>query len=93
MHAFFLSIIQRINKQYNNLLNDQSGTGEEGSGFMARWGWVYSTKQVADFQNISVAATFEMAVVEYLNTLAYLKDYNKDKDNQYRKWQLQQRLK
>ena len=60
---------------------------------MERWGWVYSTKQVADFQNISVNAAFELSVVEYLNTLAYLKDYNKDKENQYRKWSLQQRLK
>jgi hypothetical protein len=93
VYAFFLSIIQRINKQYNNLLNDESAASTEGSGFMARWGWVYSTKQVADFQNISVNAAYDLAVVEYLNTLAYLKDYNKDKDQQYKKWQLQQRLK
>jgi hypothetical protein len=60
---------------------------------MARWGWVYSTKQVADFQNISVAEAFDLKVVEYLNTLAYLKDYNKDKELQYKKWSLQQKLK
>jgi hypothetical protein len=87
-----LSIVQRINKQYNNLLNDKSGSSEEGSGFMARWGWVFSTKQVADFQNISVNAAFEMSVVEYLNTLAYLKDYNKDKELQYKKWSLQNKI-
>ena len=91
--CFFLSIIQRVNKRYHNLLSNESGTSEEGSGFMARWGWIYSTKQVADFQNISVNAAFELVVVEYLNTLAYLKDYNKDKEQQYKKWQLQQRLK
>ena len=93
MYAFFLSIIQRINKQYHNLLSDQSGTSGEGSPFMERWGWVHSTKQVADFQNISVNDAFELKVVEYLNTLAYLKDYNKHKDLEYKKWSLQAKLK
>lgn len=60
---------------------------------MARWGWVFSTKQVADFQNITVNEGYEMKVIEYLNTLAYLKDYNKDKEAQLKKWQLQQKMK
>jgi hypothetical protein len=60
---------------------------------MARWGWVFSTKQVADFNNITVNDAYDLRVIEYLNTLAYLKDYNKHKDNEYKKWQLQQRLK
>ena len=60
---------------------------------MARWGWVFSTKQVADFQNIKVNEAYDLGVVEYLNTLAYLKDLNKDKEAQYKKWSLQQRLK
>jgi hypothetical protein len=93
LYAFFLSIIQRINKQYNNLLNGESGDGEEGSGFMARWGWVFSTKQVADFQNITVNEAYDLRVIEYLNTLAYLKDYNKDKEAQFKKWSLQTRTK
>jgi hypothetical protein len=88
-----LSIIQRINKQYHNLLNGESKDGGEGSPFMARWGWVFSTKQVADFQNITVNEGYELRVIEYLNTLAYLKDLNKDKEAQYKKWQLQQKLK
>ena len=60
---------------------------------MERWGWVFSTKQVADFQNITVNEGYELRVIEYLNTLAYLKDLNKDKEAQYKKWQLQQKLK
>jgi hypothetical protein len=60
---------------------------------MARWGWVFSTKQVADFQNITVNEGYELRVIEYLNTLAYLKDLNKDKEAQLKKWQLQQKLK
>jgi hypothetical protein len=88
-----LSIIQRINKQYHNLLNAEQGDGGEGSPFMARWGWVFSTKQVADFQNITVNEAYDLRVIEYLNTLAYLKDYNKDKEAQYKKWSLQTRTK
>jgi hypothetical protein len=60
---------------------------------MARWGWVFSTKQVADFNNITINEAYDLRVIEYLNTLAYLKDYNKHKDNEYKKWQLHQRLK
>jgi len=93
VYAFFLSTIQRINKQYHNLLNSEQGTGGEGSPFMERWGWVFSTKQVADFSNITVNQTYDLNVIEYLNTLAYLKDYNKHKDNEYKKWSLQTKLK
>ena len=88
-----MSTIQRINKQYNNLLNPEQGAGGEGSPFMERWGWVFSTKQVADFSNITVNQTYDLNVIEYLNILAYLKDYNKHKDNEYKKWQLQAKLK
>jgi hypothetical protein len=93
VHAFFLSTIQRINRNYHNLLNGEQDSGGEGSPFMARWGWVFSTKQVADFNNITVNDAYDLRVIEYLNTLAYLKDYNKHKDNEYKKWQLQQKLK
>lgn len=58
---------------------------------MERYGWLYSTKQVADWHNITVNEAFALGVVEYLNTLAYLKDYNKDKEIQYKKWELQNR--
>jgi len=60
---------------------------------MARWGWVFSTKQVADFQNITVNEAYDLRVIEYLNTLAYLKDYNKDKEAQYKKWAFQAKAK
>jgi len=40
-----------------------------------------------------VNQTYDLNVIEYLNTLAYLKDYNKHKDNEYKKWSLQTKLK
>lgn len=60
----FLSIIQRVNKQYYNLLNSEQGDGAESSPFMARWGWIYSTKQVADFNNITVNEAYDLRVRE-----------------------------
>jgi hypothetical protein len=58
---------------------------------MERWGWVLSTKEVADFENIAVSQAYALPVIQYLNTLAYLKDLNKAKEAQYKKWELQQR--
>jgi hypothetical protein len=88
-----LSTIQRINKQYHNLLNKEQGSSGESSPFMERWGWVYSTKGVADFNNITLNDAYELRVIEYLNTLAYLKDFDKHKDLEYKKWSLQTKLK
>jgi len=60
---------------------------------MERWGWVHSTKQVADFENITVSEAYNLKVIQYLNTLAYLKDYNKHKEAEFKKWELQHRNK
>lgn len=58
---------------------------------MERWGWVYSTKQVADFENISVTQAYNLPVIHYLNNLAYLKDYNKYQEAKYKEWELRQK--
>lgn len=57
---------------------------------MAKWGWIHSTKQVADFENITLTEGYKLNVIHYLNTLAYLKDYNKQKDLDYKKWEKKQ---
>ncbi len=58
---------------------------------MERWGWVLSTKQVADFENITVTEAYKLKIIHYLNILAYLKDYNKNEEQKYKKWELQQK--
>jgi hypothetical protein len=93
LYAFFLSIIQRINRNYHNLFTGEQSVDGEGSPFMARWGWVFQTKQVADFNNIKVNEAYDLRVIEYLNCLAYLKDYNKHKEFEYKKWEFQARAK
>lgn len=60
---------------------------------MERWGWVASTKEVADFENCTVTEAYKMPIIQYLNSLAYLKDLNKYKDAQYKKWELQHKNK
>jgi hypothetical protein len=59
---------------------------------MGKWGWVHSTKQVADFENINLTEGYKLNVIHYLNTLAYLKDYNKQKEQDYKKWEKKQNL-
>jgi hypothetical protein len=52
---------------------------------MRDFGWQYSTKIVADHENIKVDDAYELIIIQYLNTLSYLKakaDYDKE---QYRK--------
>jgi hypothetical protein len=58
---------------------------------MERWGWVHSTKQVADFENISVSQAYNLPVIQYLNDLAYLKDYNKYQEAKIKQWELRQK--
>jgi hypothetical protein len=89
LYGFFLSTIQGINKRYHNLFRHETGNEGGGTAFMERWGWVNSTKQVAEFEGITVSAAYNMNIIPYLNTLAYLKDYNKYKEAEHKKWQLQ----
>lgn len=56
---------------------------------MGRWGWVVSAKEVADFENCTVTEAYKLPIIQFLNTLAYLKDYNKYKELQYKQWELQ----
>lgn len=56
---------------------------------MERWGWVHNTKQVADFENITIIQAYQLPIIQYLNDLAYLKDYNKYQDLKYKQWELQ----
>lgn len=44
-----------------------------GSRFTEYYGWQYCTKLVADYENITVSQAYELPIIHYLNTLAYLK--------------------
>lgn len=40
---------------------------------MQRYGWHYTTEQVAAYMRISLSEAWDLPTVEYLNAVAYLK--------------------
>ncbi len=60
---------------------------------MERWGWISSTKEVAEFERITMTDAYKLKIVHYLNSLAYLKDFNKYKEAQYKQWELRHKQK
>ena len=40
---------------------------------MREYGWIYQTKLVADHEKISLAESFELSTINFLNDLAYIK--------------------
>ena len=48
---------------------------------MQYFGWQYSTKLIAEYENCRVTEAYEMSTIECLNILSYLK-YKKDFDNE-----------
>ena len=61
---------------------DDTGQSERGgSKFMHYFGWQYSTKLVAEYENCTVTEAYELSTIECLNILSYLKaknDYDKE---------------
>jgi hypothetical protein len=90
--AFFLSCNARIHQQYSNLFGADDEHNANNNTFFKHWGWHYSSKLVADHENISLDSAYKLKIVHYLNTLAYLKDYNKYQNSLHKKWQMDQRL-
>lgn len=79
--CFFLQTLSRFNATYPGLFDkpdDREGSEEGASGipddkFNKRYGWIFSTKQVADLENIKLDDAWELGVVHVLNNLSYLK--------------------
>lgn len=67
-----------FNKEYKGLLGIDEETDEElipeKNKFNDRYGWIYSAKKVADFENITLDAAFDLPVRHAFNDLAYLKE-------------------
>jgi hypothetical protein len=61
--------------------NDTGIGTRGGSNFMQQFGWQYCAKSVADHENITVDQSYELATIQFLNTLSYLKakaDFDKE---------------
>ena len=53
--------------------------------FNSRYGWIYSTKKVAEFAGIKVEEAYDLPVIQAFNYLSYLKAYNEWEKEQHKK--------
>lgn len=76
--VYFLQNLQKFNKSYPGLFG-MSGNEDDLEGndiietFNQRYGWIYSTKELADFKGITLDEAFDTPLREAFNYLAYLK--------------------
>jgi hypothetical protein len=78
--AHMIEKLNKFNLEYKGLLGIDEDIDDElkpeQSKFNDRYGWIYSAKKVADFENISLEQAFDLPVRQAFNDLAYLKELN-----------------
>lgn len=74
--------LKRFHKGFGGLFSegvegveDEDGGEAVSDGFIKQFGWIYSTKQVAEFEGITMDAAYELGLIQYMNDLVYLKEY------------------
>lgn len=78
--AFLLSFANLLNS-YSGLFETEEREDEEDAKvekphpFIEQYGWIYSAKQIAEHEGITLDKAFELPVLQAFNTLAYLKSY------------------
>jgi hypothetical protein len=76
---------------FNNEYKDLFGLSSEVNGdvqediFNKRYGWIYSASQVAEYERITMDATFELPIRQAMNDLKYLKAKSKYEAEQLKK--------
>lgn len=89
---FFCDRISDFNTTFSTLLGIKvdEGNEEEGNGqssdnaevgvntFSDKWSWVFNVKQVSDMVHSPWNVVFQMNIVEFLNILSFVKDYNRE---------------
>jgi hypothetical protein len=80
--AFLLSFANLLNSykglfeaEEQNLEGEEDAKVEKPHPFIEQYGWIYSAKQVAEHEGITLDKAFELPVLQAFNTLAYLKSY------------------
>lgn len=80
----FTESYMQLLKSYAGLfeITDEVMEGEpsEPHPFQEQYGWVYSTKAVADFEGITLNEAYDLPIIQALNDLAYLKSYKAYQD-------------
>jgi hypothetical protein len=99
--CFFLQALSEFTCTYPGLFSsrDDGEGSDEGSSndinkqFHRRYGWIFNTKKLADFECITLDKAWELPLIQSFNDLSYLKAKDKhDKellDERRRKTQIQ----
>jgi hypothetical protein len=80
--AFLLSFASLLDSykglfeaEEQSLEDEEDAKVEKPHPFIEQYGWIYSAKQVAEHEGITLDKAFELPVLQAFNTLAYLKSY------------------
>lgn len=79
---FFLSFSDLVNS-YKGLFeaeetedeSDELAKPEKPHPFVDQYGWLFSAKQVAEYEGITLSEAFDLPIIQALNDLAYLKSF------------------
>ena len=80
--TLFLLSFSELLKSYKGLFEvdqveeeDEDAKMEKPHSFIEQYGWIYSAKQIAEHEGISLDKAFELPILQAFNTLAYLKSF------------------
>jgi hypothetical protein len=79
-----LSSIQRLDKEFKGLYDsgldserdDGRGGRDDDGSFMRSYGWIYQATIIAEHERIKLEEVYELATIQALNDLSYIKSKN-----------------
>jgi hypothetical protein len=70
----YVESLNKLIKSYSGLFGTNEETqSEKPHQFIDRYGWLYSAKQIADYEAIPLDKVYDLPVIQALNDLSYLK--------------------
>jgi hypothetical protein len=77
-YTAFLQSFAELLQGYKGLFEsdevvEEDGKMEKPHSFIEQYGWIYSAKQVAQFEGITLDMAFDLPILQAFNALAYLK--------------------
>ena len=71
----YIESLNKLIKSYSGLfgLGERNEEEEKPHPFIEKYGWLFSAKQVADYEGIPLDKVYDLPVIQALNDLSYLK--------------------
>lgn len=91
---FFYKAVASFLKNYRGLFGKGEDSGEEDeekgpnssdNGYTERWGWYISIERVAEIMRIPFNDVTDLGLIEFLNTMSYIKDKDAEERKQWKK--------